>query len=95
MLWSRTQIFAQLLNALSAAGRLALSNYIAQTVIMVVTCRVFGFYGALSREQLWGIVLMIWLVQLTVSTLWLKRYRIGPLEWVWRRLTYNQPIALR
>jgi uncharacterized protein len=95
VLWSQTRALAQFKRSLSAAGRMAFTNYITQTLIMVVICRVFGLYGALSREQLWGVVLLIWLVQLTASTLWLGRYKLGPLEWLWRCLTYDTAIALR
>jgi hypothetical protein len=41
-----------------------------------------------QRYQLYGIVFFVWLVILIVSPFWLRRFRFGPLEWLWRSLTY-------
>ena len=76
--------------ALSAVGRLAFSNYVLQTVC----CSLwffgygFGYYGTHSRSQLMLVVLAVTAIQLVFSVLWLRRFRFGPLEWVWRSLTY-------
>jgi uncharacterized protein len=86
-----------LLNRLAAVGRMALTNYIMQTVICVFVFTGLGFslYGALERYQLYYVVGGIWLFQLIVSPIWLKHYRFGPLEWMWRSLTYWQRQPLR
>jgi uncharacterized protein len=47
-------------------------------------------YGELQRYQLYYVVFGIWAFQLIVSPIWLKYYRFGPLEWLWRSLTYNK-----
>jgi uncharacterized protein len=56
-----------------------------------------GLYGQLERYELYYVVGAIWLFQLIVSPLWLKHYRFGPLEWLWRTLTYleRQPMRRR
>lgn len=78
---------------LAAVGRMAFTNYIAQSLIMSTLmwggARGFGLYGELSRVDLWQIVLAIWALQLIWSPLWLQRFAMGPLESLWRRLTYK------
>lgn len=57
----------------------------------------FRLFGKLERYQLYGIVLYVGTVILVVSPIWLRHYRFGPLEWVWRSLTYGkkQPFRVR
>ena len=73
---------------LAAVGRLAFSNYILQTVIGIAIFRGLGIFGDVERWQQLAIVIAIWLLQLWLSPMWLARYRFGPLEWLWRSLTY-------
>jgi uncharacterized protein len=82
---------------LSAVGRMAFTNYIAQSLIMTTIFwggRGFGLFGEVDRPTLWAIVLAIWALQLLWSPIWLSRFQMGPLEWVWRRLSFGQPIML-
>ena len=76
--------------ALGAVGRTAFSNYILQTLICSALFygNGFGLFGAVSRVQQILIVVAIWLVQLAIAPLWLRRFAFGPLEWLWRSLTY-------
>ena len=85
------------MRALAATGRMALSNYLGQTVIanLIFTGIGFGLYGTVSFTTLYAIVLAVWAAQIAVSVLWLRRYRFGPLEWLWRCLTYAQRFPLR
>ncbi|MEJ6010584.1 DUF418 domain-containing protein [Novosphingobium aquae] len=84
--------------ALAAVGQMALSNYIAQTLICTALFYGFGFglYGQFERYQLYQVVAAIWLVELVWSPLWLARFRFGPMEWLWRSLTYweRQPMKI-
>jgi uncharacterized protein len=52
-------------------------------------------FGVLGRTELYGVVVLAWLVMLLWSKAWLERFRYGPLEWLWRCLTYGRrfPIA--
>ena len=77
---------------LAAVGRMALTNYISHSVIVifVFTGLGFGLFGELSRYQLYYVVFGIWIFQLITSKMWLHRFRFGPLEWCWRSLTYME-----
>lgn len=77
---------------LAAAGRMALTNYLSQSVIclFLFTGAGFALYGRLERHELYYIVLAIWTVQLAWSALWLRQFQFGPAEWLWRSLTYGR-----
>ena len=81
--------------ALAAAGRMALTNYLAQSILCAVIFYGFGLalYGRVTGFELYGIVLLIWAVELAWSLAWLARFRIGPFEWLWRALTYRRAPA--
>ena len=92
MLFIKSGILPFLQRALAAVGQMAFSNYIMHTLICITIFMGFGFgmFGKLQRHQLYYIVFFIWIFQLIMSPLWLKYFRFGPLEWVWRSLTYWQ-----
>ena len=75
---------------LAAVGQMALSNYIAHSVICTALFYGFGFgfFSYLDRHQLYYVVFAIWIAQLIWSPIWLSRYQFGPIEWLWRSLTY-------
>jgi uncharacterized protein len=77
---------------------MALTNYLLASLLATFVFEGYGLglYGRLERYQLYYVVAGIWAVQLIGSPLWLSRFRYGPMEWVWRSLTYwkRQPIRL-
>lgn len=82
---------------IEAAGRMAFSNYLGTTLVMCAIFHgwglgLFGRYGAAGR---WPFVLLGWALMLGWSGPWLKRYRQGPLEWVWRNLAEWQLLPNR
>lgn len=83
---------------LSAVGQMAFTNYLMQSVLCTLFFYGYGFgyYGDMKLYQLYMVVAEIWLIQLVFSTVWLKTFRFGPLEWLWRSLTYGkrQPMRL-
>ena len=81
---------AKFQRSLAAVGQMALTNYLMQTVICTTIFygHGFGWFGYLSRPSLVGIVAAIWILQLSISPIWLKQFRFGPLEWLWRSLSY-------
>ena len=83
-------IFKKLQNRLQATGRMAFTNYIGMSIIctLIFNGHGLGLYGTLDRLQQFLIVVAIWILILIVSPLVLKKYRFGPLEWLWRKLTY-------
>ena len=96
MLLVRRGVFPNAMARLAAVGRMALSNYLAHSVIgLVLFSGVgLGLFAHLPRGWLGLIVLGVWGVQLAWSPWWLRRFRFGPAEWVWRSLTYwkRQPM---
>jgi uncharacterized protein len=83
--------------ALASVGRMALTNYLTQSLIgAFIFCGWgLGYFGEFSRSGLVPIVLGVWALQLIISPLWLSRFRFGPMEWLWRSLTYWKPAAMR
>ena len=82
---------------LAAVGRMAFTNYITQSLIMTTIFyggRGLGYWGEVDRATLWAIVLAVWALQLIWSPLWLSRFQMGPLEWLWRRLSYARPVSM-
>ncbi|MEZ4630449.1 MAG: DUF418 domain-containing protein [Deinococcales bacterium] len=89
LLWHRG--FKRFLFPLARIGRMALSNYIAQSLICTTIFYGYGlgFYGKLGPAVTLWLSFTIYLVQVLLSHFWLNRYRFGPLEWLWRSLTYG------
>ena len=87
-----------LLKPFAAAGQMALTNYLAQSVIclFLFTGAGLAWFGTLQRYELYYVVLAIWIVELAWSPLWLAHFRYGPMEWLWRSLTRweRQPMRL-
>lgn len=82
---------------LAPVGRMALTNYIMHSVILTTLFYGYaaGLYGQISRAPQMLIVIAIVLFQVAFSTWWLSRYRFGPLEWLWRSLTYKELQPMR
>ena len=81
----------------AAAGRAAFSNYIASSLVMMLLFQgwALGLWGEVSRPGLIGIAAIASALMLAWSKPWLDRFRYGPLEWLWRCLTYGRRFALR
>ncbi|AWX83361.1 TPA: DUF418 family protein [Klebsiella pneumoniae] len=77
----------RLVGAIACVGRMALTNYLLQTLICTTLFYHLGLFMRFDRLQLLAFVLPIWAVNLLVSSLWLRRFRQGPVEWLWRQLT--------
>ncbi|MCU0947694.1 MAG: DUF418 domain-containing protein [Porphyrobacter sp.] len=80
-----------------AAGRAAFTNYLGTSIVMMAVFHGWGLglFGQLNRPQLYIVVAMTCILMLAWSKPWLDRFRYGPLEWLWRCLTYRRLFALR
>ena len=83
-------IFKKLQNRLQATGRMAFTNYIGMSVIctLIFNGHGLGLFGTFDRFQQFLIVIGVWVIMLIISPLVLKKYQFGPLESMWRKLTY-------
>ena len=89
---SLTQTGQKILAPLASVGRMALTNYVLQSVICSILFSGYGagLYEKIGAAGLWGITFLIYLAQIPFSIWWLRKFQFGPLEWVWRSLTYKQ-----
>ena len=90
MLIVQSGALAWLTRRLAAVGRMALSNYLTHSLVFTTLFYGYGFglFGHINRTGLAAMVLAMWTFQLVVSPIWLKHFRFGPAEWLWRSLTY-------
>lgn len=86
----KSGVIQGLMNRLVAVGRMAFTNYISHSVICTLFFFGYGlnYYAELAFYQIYIVVLAIWAFQLIISPIWLKYFLFGPLEWLWRSLTY-------
>ena len=86
-----------ILNCIAPVGKMAFTNYLMQTAISIVIFYKlgFGFAGQFGFTVIMLIAISIFLLQVLFSTIWLKYFRFGPLEWIWRQLTYKQLITIK
>jgi len=82
---------------LAEAGRMALSNYLGQSIAggLLFYSVGLGLFGRVTGAWLYLVVAGIWMLQLATSHWWLARFRLGPAEWLWRSLTYRRRQPLR
>lgn len=88
--WADSAWLPWLQRCLRATGRMALTNYLMQSFFM---CWLFTMDGlgplanTMTRSGAMGAVVCIWVFQIALSTAWMQLFRIGPAEWLWRRLS--------
>lgn len=85
----------KLLSLLKSYGRMALTNYIFQTVFIYGAGYVLNLFELLTYLQSLLVCLTIYIIQLTFSVIWLRFFQFGPLEWIWRVVTYLEVPPLR
>ncbi|UOQ86544.1 DUF418 domain-containing protein [Gracilibacillus salinarum] len=85
----------QLFDLIGYVGKMALTNYILQSLIgvMLFYSIGFGLYGELSPWQTFFVGIIVYPLQVLFSYLWLKRYKRGPIEWLWRSLIYQKKLT--
>ncbi len=92
----RSGVFSWLRTMFAAVGQMALTNYLMQTMICITLFYGFGlgWFGSVERSQQLLIAICIWIFQLLLSPVWMRFFQYGPMEWIWRSLSYwkIQPI---
>ncbi len=92
----RSRLVPWLMRGLANTGQMAFTNYLMQSIICTLIFYGYGFslYNNLAFHQLYYVVAAVWIFQLIFSTVWLRYFRFGPFEWLWRSLTYwkKQPM---
>lgn len=93
LLWSLTLLihkkhFTKILTPLKYVGRMAFTNYILQSVFGYIVMRTFGFYEKLSVFECFILVLLFFGFQIVMSKIYFKYCKFGPLEWLWRVVSY-------
>ena len=84
------------LNVLAAVGRMALTNYLMQTIIGITLYYGvgLGFGGNIGPAVFIPIGLCVYVLQIIYSNIWFKYFNYGPLEWIWRMLTYGKRLKI-
>jgi len=97
MLLCKAGVLSGFRKILGLVGRTALSNYLFQTLVCTFIFYGYGLglYGNLERWQQILIVPGVWTLQMTLTWLWMRKYRFGPAEWLWRSLTYRKIQSIR
>jgi uncharacterized protein len=95
-LWQKAAL-QKILSALAPVGRMALTNYLLQTIVCVTIFYGYGFgqFGKVGALSATLIALGIFAVQIVLSNIWLRYFAYGPMEWIWRQLTYRKRLNLR
>jgi uncharacterized protein len=90
VVFCRAQSGQWLKHALASVGRMALTNYLLQSLLcgFIFYGWGLGLFGSTQRWEQFAIVISIWLLQLILSTWWMSRFQFGPIEWLWRSATY-------
>jgi uncharacterized protein len=95
MIVSKAGFFTFFFSRLAAVGQMALTSYFTHTLVCTTIFDRMKFFGRWERYQVYYVVGAIWVFQLIVSKIWLAHFRFGPVEWVWRSLTYWQRQPMR
>lgn len=82
----------KILNWLAPVGQTALSNYLFQSIIAIFIFNGIGlgYAGVFGFTQVVGMAILIFIWQVLFSTLWLRYFKFGPIEWIWRQITYGK-----
>ena len=94
-LFLKSRILPWLRESMAAVGRMALTNYLTHSLVALIIFVFLGYWGALARHQLYYIVFAVWTAQIVISPIWLRHFHFGPVEWLWRYLTYGKASPFR
>jgi uncharacterized protein len=91
------EFWQRALRCIATTGRMALSNYLLQSLICTTIFYSYGLglFGAVGRATGLALACLIYVVQVGISVWWLRRFQFGPMEWLWRTLTYGKRQPMR
>ena len=96
MLLNKWGAFKWFFALMRPVGQMAFTNYLAQSLVcgLIFYGVGFGLFGKLELHQVYYVVAAVWVIEIIWSHLWMRYFRFGPMEWLWRSLTYwkRQPI---
>ena len=94
LILTQLQHFDTILQPLKYVGRMALSNYLMQSLIFTTLMYSYGFarFGSFQPWQLVIMAVVVFVLQVVISRAYLQKFRFGPMEWLWRKLTYGKSI---
>ncbi len=95
MLFSKSQVLEKIKVLFQKVGKMAFTNYILQSVICTFYFNSLGFFGSTTRVMQMVITVVVWIILLLFTHLWFNSFKMGPLEWLWRSLTYWKWARLR
>ncbi|MEE9371766.1 MAG: DUF418 domain-containing protein [Saprospiraceae bacterium] len=88
MLWSKSDMLRGVQSLLQKVGKMAFTNYILMSVLCTTFFNRLGYFGDFSRVNQLFMTIVVWAIIFGFTHLWMARYKMGPLEWIWRSLTY-------
>jgi uncharacterized protein len=90
-------VWGQRLQVLAPVGQMALSNYLTHSIVCTTIFYGYGLglFGQMGMAVGIGLTFVIYLLQIPISHWWMKRFKYGPAEWLWRSLTYLKPQPMR
>ena len=95
MLWSTGSFLPGLQARVAAVGRMGLTNYLSHSVITAIVFNYLGYFDQVAKPGGLLVTATIFTLQLWWSPIWLRRFRFGPVEWLWRSLTYGRRQPMR
>jgi uncharacterized protein len=90
LLLYRVPFFHRIMQVFRPVGQMAFTNYLMQSILggLIFYGIGLGYFGKWQRYEIYFVVFAIWVFQIIFSHIWLRYFRFGPLEWLWRSLTY-------
>ena len=90
VLLAQREKWKQRLAPLAAIGRMALSNYLLHTLILLILFHNFKLYGKIGPAVGLAVAALVYAFLVALSVWWMRRFRFGPAEWLWRTITYGK-----
>ncbi|CAM3100482.1 DUF418 domain-containing protein [Filibacter tadaridae] len=94
LLLCQVKLFTTVFRPVAKAGRMALTTYITQSIVATLIFYSYGFglYGKVDLATGTWIAVGVFVIQVLFAEIWLSKFRMGPLEWIWRKGTYGKKL---